>query len=82
MCIMHQTGKLQLAGNQAVKAISRDIIFIVEPIQQNRKKIDYTSDSYYFDDSLEYSVTYYYKIYLGSRNSQDPNSISHLKNKG
>ena len=46
------------------------------------KKIDYTSDSYYFDDSLEYNVIYYYKIYLGSRNSQDPNSISDLKNKG
>ena len=46
------------------------------------KKIDYTSDSYYFDDSLEYKVIYYYKIYLGSRNSQDPNSISDLKNKG
>lgn len=26
------------------------------------KKIDYTTDSYYFDDSLDYNVTYYYKI--------------------
>lgn len=26
------------------------------------KKIDYTADSYYFDDSLDYNVTYYYKI--------------------
>lgn len=26
------------------------------------KKIDYTSDSYYFDDSLNYNVTYFYKI--------------------
>lgn len=25
-------------------------------------KIDYTSDSYYFDDSLDYNVTYYYKV--------------------
>ncbi len=25
-------------------------------------KIDYTSDSYFFDDSLDYKVTYYYKI--------------------
>jgi hypothetical protein len=30
------------------------------------KKNDYTSDSYYFDDSLEYNMTYYYKIYLDS----------------
>ena len=26
------------------------------------EKIDYTTDSYYFDDSLDYNVTYYYKI--------------------